>query len=257
MRRGRILKVGVLCSFLALPAAAPVWAARDAPGRPPLVFEANRGQTAPEVDFLARGPGYNIFLAGGQAVLSLGAPGAAGAVLRLELKGASSRRGVGRTPLPGKVNYFVGSDPGKWCTGLDTYARVTYSDVYPGIDVVYYGAQEGRLEHDFIVQPGVDPANIGLRFQGADSMKVDAQGDLVLATAAGAVRFRRPLIYQETPAGRREVAGAYERRGRKTFGFNVAPYDRSRPLIIDPVLVYSSYIDGTDAFGFGVGIACG
>jgi hypothetical protein len=166
-----------------------------------------------------------------------------GAVLRLDLVGARAPRGSGENRLPGRVNYFVGTDRGRWRTGIPTYARVTYEDVYPGVDVAYYG-DEGRLEYDFIVRPGADPALIGLRFSGADHLQVDDRGDLVLRTAAGEVRFEKPRLYQDLEDGRHEVAGAYERKGRKQVGFRVGDYDATRPLVIDPVLVYATYLGG-------------
>jgi hypothetical protein len=239
-------------------AGAPVTTGRaSAYGDWPLAFEANRGQTDRRVDFLARGPGYTVFLKGGSAVLALhgaspaaslaakrAAAGARPAVLRLDLVGANARRGSAEQRLPGQVNYLVGNDRSGWRTGIPTYARVTYEDVYPGVAVVYYGSQEGRLEYDFVVERGADPAVIGLGFSGTEGLEVDAQGDLVLRTAAGPLRFLRPRIYQDLEDGRHEVGGGYERRGRNQVGFRVETYDASRPLIIDPMLVYSTYLGG-------------
>src|SRR5207253_7382908 len=130
---------------------------------------------------------------------------AAPAVLRMQLVGASPGLPLsGAQELPGKANYFIGNDPAAWHTDIPTYARVGYENVYPGIDLAYHGAR-GRLEYDFIVAPGADPDAIALRFAGADSMEVEASGDLVMRIAGGEVRQPRPLIYQELDGERREV----------------------------------------------------
>lgn len=129
-------------------------------------------------------------------------------------------------------------------TNVPTYAKVYYHDLYPNIDLVYYGSQ-GQLEYDFVVRPGADPNEIMLGFQGSDKLEVDAEGDLLLHTVAGPIRQRKPVIYQEVEGIRREVAGGYVLKGAHQVGFQVAPYDASRPLIIDPVLFYSTYLGGS------------
>jgi hypothetical protein len=150
---------------------------------------------------------------------------------------------VGEDELPGKSHYFIGNDPKKWHTNVLTYAKVRYRDVYPGVDVVYYGNHQ-QVEHDFIVSPMADPGAIRLAFQGAEQLSVDAQGDLVLATEHGEVRLRKPIIYQNVGNARREVAGGYMLDGNHVR-FQVAPYDASQALVIDPILVYSTYLGGT------------
>ena len=141
-------------------------------GRLPLTFEANTGQTDPAVKFLSRGPGYTLFLTPTEAVLGLiKAPGD-GTVLRMTLVGAHpSPRIAGLEELPGKVNYFIGTEPAPCGTNVPTYARVKYESVYPGVDLVYYGHQ-GQLEYDFVVAPGVDPKAITLAFEGHDKLEV-------------------------------------------------------------------------------------
>ena len=168
-------------------------------------------------------------------------------VLRMSFVGANPKtRMEGQEGLPGKANYFLGNDPKKWRTHVPTYAKVHYQDLYPGIDLIYYGNQR-QLEHDFVVRPGADPGSIALSFQGADKVEVDAQGDLVLHTAAGAIRQRKPVIYQEVAGLRRDIAGGYLLREKRTVGFKVDKYDPSRPLIIDPVLIYSTYLGGSSS----------
>ncbi len=156
--------------------------------------------------------------------------------------------------LPGKANYFLGNDPTKWRTNVPTYARVHYQDLYPGIDLIYYGNQR-QLEYDLVVRPGADPSRIRLGVQGADTLDVDAQGDLVLHTAGGDIRQRKPAAYQEIDGMRQEISGGYVLKGSHTVGFEVGAYDASRPLVIDPVLFYSTYLGGSsDDFGSGIAV---
>jgi len=241
----------------------------EAYGKLPLAFEPNRGQADPEVKFLSRGRGYLLFLTSTEAVVRLasgrdGTPGssrhhrrhlskAAGtAALRIKLVGANPAPEVaGIEELPHRSNYLIGNDPAKWRTDLPNYARVEYREVYPGIGLVYYGspAIAGQLEYDFVVSPGASPNAIRLAVEGADKVQLNADGDLVLLARAAEVRFRRPLVYQESGGRRQEVSGAYRVRGQRQVGFELGAYDRSRPLVIDPVLSYSTYLGGTDSDG--------
>jgi len=226
-------------------------------GKLPLQFEANRGQTHQDVRFLSRGAGYSLYLTAGEAVLLLSKPDADAkrVALRMSLVGAARKPVVtGVDELPGKVNYFVDKDPAKWRTNVPTYAKVHYSEVYPGVDLVYYGNQR-QLEYDFVVAPGADPKKIVLSFKGADKLEIDAQGDLVLQAAGAAIRQHRPTIYQETDGVRREIAGSYVRKGANRVGFKVAAYDRSRPLIIDPLVLSYSTLLGANGSEGGSGIA--
>ena len=241
-------------------------------GKLPLSFEANRGQTDSQVRFLSRGPQHTLLLAPTEAVLIFitrehpeGVEGqatkaklakprpATRTALRMTFLGANpDARVTGREELPGKANYFIGNDPAGWRTNVPTYARVHYEDLYPGIDLVYYGNQR-QLEYDFVVRPGADPRRIALGFRGAQRLEVDPQGDLVLHTAAGAIRQRKPIIYQEVAGRRVEIPGDYVLRDGQRVGFHVAAYDTSLPLIIDPVLSYSTYLGGME-FDEGRGI---
>ena len=233
-------------------------------GRLPLYFEANQGQTDPQVKFLARGGGQTLFLTPTEAVLVLtkANPPAQGpqrtlispvaarragtqAVVRMAFVGASPQpRIAGQKELAGKVNYFLGNDPAKWRTNVPIYAAVRYEGLYPGIDLVYYG-NNCQLEYDLVVAPGADPSQIALTFEGADRLEIDANGDLVLHTAVGTIHQRRPIVYQQTNGIRSEVAGAYVLRDGNDIGFQVAAFDGSRPLIIDPVLAYSTLLGGS------------
>jgi len=228
----------------------------EAYGRLPLRFEANRGQTDARVKFLSRGPGYSVFLTSTEAVLVVSGrgPGDAGegksaTALRMTLLDANPEpRVTGKGELPGAVNYFVGKDPSQWRRGIPTYAGVVYREVYPGVDLVYYGNQR-QLEYDFVVRAGADPGKIALDFAGADRIEIDSQGDLVLHTAAGELRQRKPLVYQEVDGMRREIAGGYAMTGPRQVGFQLARYDESLPLVIDPVFVYSTYLGGSGISG--------
>ena len=236
-----------LTSF-ALPAGA-VTDARlsQSYGKLPLQFEANRGQTDKAVRFLSRGRGYSLYLTASEAVLVLAKPDAKAqsVALRMSLVGATSKPVVnGADELPGKANYFIGKDRSKWRTNVPTYAKVHYQNVYPGIDLVYYGNQR-QLEYDFVVAPGADPTKIVLGFRGADKLEIDTGGDLVLHAPGGDIRQHKPILYQEINGVRQEIAGSYVRKGANRVGFEVAAYDRSQPLIIDPiVLSYSTFLGG-------------
>src|SRR5262245_53557215 len=261
----RSLCVPLLFTFLAA-LALPVTAANEARvaeayGKLPLYFEANRGQTDKDVRFLARGPDYSLYLTAGEAVLVL-APWyrdekrnacstsarpqvqQTPVVLRMSLVGAASTPLLtGIEEFRGKANYLVGQDRTTWRTDVPLYAKVRYENVYPGVDLVYYGNQR-QLEYDFVIAPGADLQTVVLAFQGAERLEIDAQGELVLHTAAGAIRQHKPIIYQQIDGARRDITGGYVRKGAQQIGFQVDSYDRSRPLVIDPVLSYSTYLGG-------------
>jgi uncharacterized repeat protein (TIGR01451 family) len=217
---------------------------REAYSRLPLSFEAGHGQAAAPVKFLARGDGYCIFLTATEAVLTLRNAGGAPASLRLGLSGANASPEIsGCEQMPGRSSYFIGSDPQQWRAGLPTYARVKYAAVYPGIDLVWYGRQR-QLEYDFIVAPGADPEAIRLTIAGAEATEL-RQGELVLKVAGGELRQHQPLAYQETAEGRQPVAARYVSTADNQIGFELGTYDRSLPLVIDPVLSYSSFLGGS------------
>ena len=246
------------------PATKP--AALASYGNLPLSFEANGGQANPDVKFLSRGPGYSLFLTSTDAVLSLRQPAASAvenrdsrtklgqnresdggktAVVRIRLVGAGPAPAIeGIDKLPGVSNYFIGNDPGKWRTNVPNYGRVKYRGIYPGVDVVYYGNQR-ELEYNFIVAPGSDPRVIRLRPEGVQKAVIDTGGDLVLQTGGGDLRLRKPTVYQEVEGVRRSIAARYVLRGKREIGFQVGVYDSSRPLVIDPVLSYSTYLGGS------------
>ena len=279
-------------------------------GNLPLSFERNEGQTDSQVQFLVRGRGYTLFLTEKEAVLTLKQgvkgkgirgdgisrtqatagetsdvdPRTSNDVVRMRLEGANlASRTLGLEPLPGIVNYFIGNDPQTWRTNIPTYKKVEYKDIYPGIDLAYYG-NEGKLEYDLIVAPGADPNQIKLAFEGAEKIEVDpATGDLVLALQSSensdlgtqhsalrdgmrgtTLRVQKPLVYQLNEQGHKHlVAGSYvvpasassnQASGAQDSALNtvtvvleLAAYDHTKSLVIDPVLFFSTYLGGAAA----------
>ena len=248
--------------------SSPGWAGNpDSPGKTfvpsairsyvlPLSFEANQGQVDQQVKYLARGQGYTLFLTPGGAVLSLRSSGAGNPTewLRLVLQGAARAPAIhGEEVLPGRSNYFVGSDPARWRTNIPNFSRIRYQQVYPGVDLIYYGRQ-GQLENDFELTAGIDPKVISWRLEGADRIRVDSTGDLVLAVGRSEVRLQQPRAYQLEGEQQREIPIQYRVHGRKV-SFALGKYDRHQKLVIDPVLTYSTYLGGTGgdaAFGVAV-----
>ena len=213
----------------------------------PIVFEPNLGQAAPPAKFVAHGAGYGLAFDNSGATLALqSSPTAPADVVSMTLAGAnvqSTPSAVG--PQPGHSNYFIGNDPAQWHTKVPQYARLRYQNVYPGIHLVFYGTQ-GHLEYDFQVEPGADPSTAQLEFSGARHLSLDKQtGDLIIETAAHALRFNAPHVYQRGGAHTQDIAGRFILHADHRVGFAVGPYDRSRELVIDPVLSYSTYFGGT------------
>lgn len=242
----------------------PTAAAKAAYGSLPASFEANHGQTDPQVRYLAHGKGFTMFLTPGEAVLSLAQPtaqaggGAApttrSSVVRMKFLGANADpriSGVGE--LPGKANYFSGADPASWRTNVPTYGKVRYDGVYPGIDLVYYGTK-AEFEYDFVVAPGADPNQISIALEGARNLVIEEDGDLAMTTADGILRQGRPVLYQEIDGRRQPVDGAFTLSGNR-LGFTVGAYDSSRTLVIDPTLAYSTFLGGGGSdVGFGIAV---
>jgi hypothetical protein len=236
-------------------------------GKLPLRFEENQGQTNSEVRFVSHGSGYELFLTPQDAVLALRSPapqaGSArrrlvalresrtarlaetSSAVRIHLEGTNpAPRIMGVDPLPGKTNYFIGNDPKKWHTDVPSYARVKYADIYPGVDLDFYGNQR-RLEYDFVVAPGASPNAIRLHLEGAQKMRLNAQGDLELSVPGGELVLQKPVVYQLVNGERHEIAGSYAVSRGNEIAFSVPAYDRSKPLILDPVLNYSTYLGGS------------
>ena len=263
MKTHLLIGLGMLVSLTiatanAKPAAAdsPVTQSRivELTRSQPMLFEINRGQAEANVQFQARGQGYGISLAPGEAVLSLRAvpnksEQATGrsATVRMRLVGADAdAKLTGLEQQAAMVNYFRGNDPKLWHTQIPTFARVKAARVYPGVDLVYYGNQR-QLEFDFVVAPGADPNQIALKFEGAEKVEINASGQLVLTTSGGQILQHKPVIYQEVDGVRHEISGGYVLQNKQQVGFQVASYDHTQPLVIDPTLSYSTYLGGSDA----------
>jgi hypothetical protein len=292
--KSRLLKCGITlgastCLFLlisyltvskalimnSLPETVPHVDLSGSYGKLPLSFEVNRGQTDVRIRYLARGSGYTILLSSDEAVLqfrkglnkdSAQPPSrietarsavrkSQSSVLRMKLVGANRNLlATGLNELPGKANYFIGNDQKKWRTEIPTYAKVKFEGVYPGVDMIYYGDNQSQLENDFIVGPGADPRRIAIAFDGADKLTLDDKGNLVLSKADGNLTLSKPIIYQERNGTREIISGGYKLKTTNQVAFELGSYDQRRPLVIDPVLVYSTYLGGTGQDA-GIGIA--
>lgn len=225
----------------------------------PLSFEENRGQADSAFSYLGRAEGFSVALRENEAeVFFAHRPASTGRgvretagnrperittqLLRMRFLGANPSSGIeGRERLPGTANYFIGNDPSKWRSDIPTFARVRYQRIYPGTDLVFYGAEQ-HLEFDFRLAPGADPRRILIQFSGAHKLKVDSAGNLLISMRGATMGFHKPVIYQPTAdGGRRLVRGSFVLQAHNIVRFRVGPYDRSRRLVIDPILNYSTY----------------
>ncbi len=178
--------------------------------------------------------------------------------LRIKLIAANSHSEVdGVDRLRATSNYFIGSDPKKWHNNVPNFARVELKRVYPGIDLVYYGSSQSQLEYDFRLAPGADPNTIWLSFSGENKLGLDGLGNLIVTVGGQKLIEHAPAIYQQIGLNRQTIRGGWRLRGAHEAGFQVAAYDRSQPLTIDPVLAYSTYFGGNglgNGAGYGVAV---
>ena len=216
--------------------------------RLPLTFEPNVGQTHADVKFLSRGAGYTLFLTAASAVVD------SGDAAPVRLHWANSHRlaaVTGENEQPGKSHYYRGRDPRNWHANVAHYSHVRYTNLYRGVDLVYYGTAERRVEFDLMVAAGADPSQIELAFDPSTRLEIDREGNLIVSTAERAapsgVTLHRPTIFQERGGVRNKVEGGYAIRGGNRVGFRLGRYDRSQALIIDPVLTlaYSTFLGGS------------
>jgi hypothetical protein len=230
-------------------------------GALPVSFEPNLGQADPQVKFLSRRHGYTLFLTSSEAVMAFraGSPGASAkpgqkavppstasiAVLRMQLVGAKPEPElIGDGELPGKSNYFIGNDHSKWRSNVPHFSRVAYREVYPGVDLAFHDSLQ-ELEFDFVVAPHAKAGKIIFRFDGAGEMRVNTSGDLVLVTQAGEIRLHKPVAYQEEAGVRHPVDASFAIRKNSEVAFALGEYDKKRSLVIDPSLVFSTYLGGS------------
>ena len=273
-----------------MPGSAGPLQAEKSYGQLPLCFEPNQGQADPQAKFISRGNGYTLFITSKEAVLVLNKQGtksikgekvkrfnsehpslypskpwrrgansklltSKNEVVRMRLSGSNPHpvmEGLGK--LSGISNYFIGKDPSKWRTNIPNYAKVRIKDVYPGIDMVYYGNSR-HLEYDFVVAPGADPKVIHLALEGNQKFRVDSAGNLILKTGNGELAFKAPVVYQTEAGQKKPVEGRFVMAGKRQIGFEVRNYDSSQPLVIDPVLDYSTYLGGNISdVGYGIAV---
>ncbi len=234
----------------------------DSFGKLPLSFEMNGGQADQNVKFFSRGPGYGIFFSTDEVHLVLHYPIAENNLpakglrhphpkfgaecIHMRLLNADTTANIQpMNELPGVSNYFIGNDHSRWLTGIKHYSSVQLSNVLPGIDLQYYGNQ-GRLEHDFTVSPGADPKLIQWEISGAGKKTVDGNGDLILETSHGEVNWKSPQCYQWVNGQKQVVDGRYVLLSENLVGFEIGSYRKDLPLVIDPYIVYSTYLGGSN-----------
>jgi hypothetical protein len=207
----------------------------------PLSFVANLGHADKNVKFVSRGSSYSLALAPTSFTLAVASQRnktneASVSLVQATLLGANAATKIsGFEKLLTTSNYFIGRDPRQWQTNVPNYAKVKYSGVYPGVDLVFYGNQN-HLEYDFTVSPGANPDVIALGFAGITDLRVDEKGDLILRTNAGEIRQSRPVVYQQIDGTRQFVPASYLVKDKNQVAFQIANYDRSKPLVIDPSL---------------------
>ena len=221
--------------------------------RVPLAFEPNLGQAPAGVRWISRTPDRTFLLTGNEAVMLLKTGSDTTTVKMKVVGGRTNAQAEGVDRLTSTSNYFIGNRPAEWRTAVPHYSRVRYRNIYPGIDVLYYSSDR-RLEYDFILAPGADPGRIELAYEGADRMRVESNGDLVLEVKGRSIRQIRPRVYQVANGKQQEIAGAYRIRDGNRVEFALAKYDRSRELVIDPVLQYSTYL-GLEGYDAGIAVA--
>ncbi len=215
--------------------------AADAFARIPFHFEPAAGEPG---RFVARGAGYTLLLEDGQATFAFKSAADASSAIHLRVVGGNASAPEGCDPLPSVSNYFLGDDPRQWRSSVPNYARVAYRSIHPGIDLVFHG--DGRaLEYDFLVAPLADPRRIELEFAGAERMELTAEGALVLHADGRTLTQQAPRLWQDVGAERREVRGSFVLRGNDRVAFDIGDYDATLPLVIDPTLVYGTFIGGS------------
>lgn len=223
-------------------------------GKLPLQFEINRGQTDSQVQYLSRNSFYNIYFLHNEVVMTLPYGSSdnqfktrkyLSAVLRMQFTGADNKPEIsGRNELNSKINYLIGNNADKWNTNIPTFSKIAYREIYPGIDLVFHG-NKGRLEYDFIVSPGIEPSTIKYKFDGADKIETDHDGNLVIDVKGTIIKQQKPVSYQEINGVRQNVFSRYIFDNESnTVSFQVASYDKKHVLVIDPVITYSKFIGG-------------
>ena len=208
----------------------------------PLSFIENRGQSPEEVEFVVKTSGQTVFFTPSEVAFSLSG-GDNSSVVRLAFEGSEPVEIAGEDLLSGKANFFIGNDSAGWATDIPTYGAIRYKDLYPGVDLVFKG-REGYLKHELVVSPGADPAQIVMTYSGQDNLSLMEDGSMQLRTAAGNLTDSAPVCYQIINSSRIIVEGHYRIIDGQRIAFEIGSYDRGSPLVIDPALVYSTYLGG-------------
>jgi hypothetical protein len=239
----RPAKINLILKSLALALGFAVVSVSACPvmtlGDMPLFFEAD---SSSQFSAFGNNSALSISTAGSQIVLRKSAEETA--TVQMLLVGANPAAQIlGDGEMSGKINYFVGA-PAQWRSGVATFSKVRVAEIYPGINLVYYGNQK-RLEYDFNIAPGANPDSIQICFDGADKISINSQGELVLKVGDGEIRQPAPVVYQMVADVRKEISGGYKIVNANTIAFAVGNYDHDLPLVIDPILSYSTYFGGT------------
>ncbi|HYK35792.1 MAG TPA: hypothetical protein VEV40_07500, partial [Alloacidobacterium sp.] len=205
----------------------------------PMAFEENDGQLAPTLAYMGRAQSYSVGIE--RDGLSFFMPNS---TIGVQFAGSHGGSPVSLSGLAYRSNYFIGSDPSRWHEGVANYSRVGVRGIYPGIDTEFY-EKNGELEHDFVLAPGADAREIHLDLRSQRRATLTTAGDAVIPAAGGELRFRKPVAYQFDAQGRRVAVDASYRLSGHNLRFEVGAYDRSRTLVIDPVIVFATYVSGT------------
>ena len=203
-------------------------------------FVANHGQASPEIRYTITQPGLKGYFGSSEVGIDLG-----GAKIGLRFPGANrTPRIEGLGQLAGRVNFLIGSKPQDWKTDVSAYQRIVYREIYPGIDMIYSGLRR-QFKSEFVVAPGADPSAIRLSYRGVEKPHPDGKGGLVLKTPSGQLTESAPEIYQEIHGRRVPVEGGFRLFPNGEVGFEVGSHDRTRPLVIDPAISYSTFLGGS------------
>jgi len=213
-------------------------------GNLPLWFEASHGQAGNTTQFVAHGRDAEFSITATGAEFSLRQANGQPSTAWMTFVGAGTGlQPAGESALDGKINYLFGNNPAQWQSGVPTFAKVRLDQVYPGINVVYYGNQE-RLEYDLDLAAGVSPETIAIRFDGAEKLSINSAGELVIQLNGGQIIQHQPVAYQTISGERHTVQAGYKLLNAHTVMFAVGTFDRTLPLVIDPVLGYSTFFGG-------------
>jgi len=218
-------------------------------GNLPLYFEANLGQADNPAWFLARGRDCQFLISPNESRLILCKTDAisgkiSSCAVRMQFVNANAQSPIcGDAEQSGKINYLIGNDPAQWRTGVATFAQVRVEQLYPGISLIYYGNQQ-QLEYDFTIAPHADPQKVAIRFAGVDKISISPRGELILTIGKDEVRQPKPLLYQTVNGANEEVSGGYKIVDARTVAFDIGKYNHALPLVIDPILSYSTYFGG-------------